>query len=161
MSQATSQLSHQLIVKKVISVVQAIKTGSAKLLLDTAAPQGMDLLDCFIPSSFYFLLFFFFFLISLLSLSYASTHLQSVLTASSGGGAYQRGPCCVRGAVRTFTPPLLSTAVTPPRAACVRRGFTETRRACVSFPPSAPAMTRASYGRYTHTQTHTCWPTPR
>lgn len=54
----------------------------------------------------------------------------------------------MRGAARTFIPPLLSTAATLLKAACVRRGFTETQRARASSLPSALAMTGASCGRY-------------
>lgn len=80
--------------------------------------------------------------------------LQHVLTASSGGGARWMSWRCASGAAGTFTPPLLSTAAAPVRDVCVGRGFTATRGAFVSSPPSVLAMTRASSGRYTHTHTH-------
>lgn len=82
--------------------------------------------------------------------SISPPHLQPVLMGSSGGGPWQRRSLCVRGAARTSTPRLLSTAVAPRRAAYAGRGFTGTQRVCVSSQPSAPALTRASCGRYVH-----------
>ena len=93
---------------------------------------------------------FFFFHVTPFSL----LRLQCVLLGSGGGGVCLRRSCCVRGVARTFIR-LPLTAATLPRAACVRRGFTETLRVCVSSPPSAPAMTRACCGRYAYTHTHT------
>lgn len=83
--------------------------------------------------------------------------LQRVLPGSSGRGGAAAAAAWLRlrpvsAAARTFTL-LPSTADTrQPRAASVRRASTGARVPCVSSPPSAPATTRASFGRYTHTQ---------